>query len=58
MALIYNGLGDSTEAVRWLERAYNERDVRMVFLGVDPLWDSLRSHPVFTSLLERMRLHK
>lgn len=58
MAVVYNGLGDSTEAVRWLERAYNERDVRMVFLGVDPLWDSLRSHPVFSSLLERMRLHK
>ena len=58
MALVYNGLGDSTEAVMWLERAYNERDVRMVFLGVDPLWDSLRSHPVFSGLLERMRLHK
>jgi len=58
LALVYHGLGDTTEAVRWLERGYNERDVRMVFLGVDPLWDSLRSDPRFTGLLERMKLIK
>lgn len=58
LALVYHGLGDTTEAMRQLERAYNEKDVRMVFLGVDPLWDSLRSDPRFTGLLERMKLLK
>lgn len=56
VALVYHGLGDTTEAMRWLEKADNERDVRMVFLGVDPLWDSLRSDPRFAGLLERMKL--
>lgn len=56
VALVYHGLGDTTEAMRWLEKADNERDVRMVFLGVDPLWDSLRSDPHFAGLLERMKL--
>lgn len=58
VALIYHGLGDTTEAMRWLERAYDERDARMVFLGVDPLWDSLRSDARYTGLLERMKLRK
>lgn len=58
VARVYHGLGDTTEAMRWLERAYNERDVHMVFLGVDPLWDSLRNDPRFTGLRERMRLLK
>jgi DNA-binding winged helix-turn-helix (wHTH) protein/TolB-like protein/thioredoxin-like negative regulator of GroEL len=58
VALVYHGLGNTAEAVRWLERAYDERDVRMVFIGVDPLWDSLRGEPRFTGLLERMKLPK
>ena len=39
-----------------LERAYAERDVRMVFIGVDPLWDSLRQNRRFIALLESMKL--
>ena len=58
LALVYHGLGDTTEAMRQLEKAYNERDVHMVFLGVDPQWDSLRGDPRFTGLLERMKLLK
>ena len=58
VALVHHGLGDSAEAIGWLERAYSERDVHMVFLGVEPLWDSLRSDPRFASLLERMKFLK
>jgi DNA-binding winged helix-turn-helix (wHTH) protein/TolB-like protein/Flp pilus assembly protein TadD len=56
LALVHYGLGDSTEAFRWLERAYDERDVHMVFLGMDPKWDALRSDPHFVSLVKRMKL--
>ena len=55
-ALVYQGLGDSNEALRWLERAYDERDVHMVFLGVDPKWDPLREDPRFIRLVNRMKL--
>ena len=40
--------------MRWLEKAYEDRDVRMVFLGVEPAWDSLRADLRFIGLLKRM----
>jgi eukaryotic-like serine/threonine-protein kinase len=56
VAMVYNGLGDSAETLRWLEKAYEERDVHMIFLGVDPKWDKLRSDPGLISLVKRMNL--
>jgi hypothetical protein len=50
------GMGNSPEALRLLEAGYEQRDVRMVFLGIDPKWDSLRTDPRFVSLLRRMKL--
>jgi hypothetical protein len=55
-ALVYQGLGESAEALRWLERAYREKDVHMVFLGRDPKWDSLRGDVRFASLMQRLQL--
>lgn len=54
LAMVYNGLGNSAETMKWLEKAYEEKDVHMVFLGVDPKWDKLRSDPGFASLMKRM----
>ena len=54
VAMIYNGLGNSAEALRWLRNAYEERDVHMVFLWADPKWDKLRNDPGFVRLLRRM----
>jgi DNA-binding winged helix-turn-helix (wHTH) protein/TolB-like protein/Flp pilus assembly protein TadD len=56
MALIHHGLGNSGEALRWLEKAYEERDARMVLIGVDPKWDALRNDPQFAAILKRMGL--
>jgi DNA-binding winged helix-turn-helix (wHTH) protein/TolB-like protein/Tfp pilus assembly protein PilF len=56
LALVHLGLGDDSETLDWLERGYAERDVRMVFIGVDPLWDSLRQNRRFVALLESMNL--
>src|SRR5215471_3563766 len=58
IAMVYHGLGNSDETLRWLEKAYEERDVHLVFLGVDPRWDALRSDPRFISLLKRINLIK
>jgi tetratricopeptide (TPR) repeat protein len=54
VALVYQGLHDIGNALRWLEKGYDERDVRMVFLGVDPAWDALRGNVQFMELLKRM----
>jgi Flp pilus assembly protein TadD len=54
LALLYHGLGDSRETARWLERAKEEKDVHMVFLGVDPKWDDVRTERWFASLMKAM----
>jgi TolB-like protein/class 3 adenylate cyclase len=56
VALVYNGLGNQGEALRQLEKAVDERDVRLNFLKVDPRWDSLRSNPRFVAILKRIGL--
>jgi hypothetical protein len=56
IALVHHAIGNDTDTLDWLERAYVERDVRMVFIGVDPLWDGLRQNRRFNTLLERMNL--
>ena len=56
IALVYNGLGEREKALDYLEKGYAEKDVRMVFLKVEPQWNNLRSDSRFISLLKRMRL--
>ena len=50
------GLGDKDQAFAHLERAYQERFDRMVWLNVDPLLDPLRSDPRFKDLVRRVGL--
>jgi DNA-binding winged helix-turn-helix (wHTH) protein/TolB-like protein len=54
IATVHAGLGDAATALQWLERGLEERDVRMVFLRVDPIWSALRREPGFIALLRRM----
>lgn len=56
IALVYNGLGDQNAALRSLEKAVDERDVRLTLLKVDPRWDSFRSEPHFLAILKRIGL--
>jgi len=53
IAMVHLGLGELEEAMQWLERGYEARDVHMVFLPIDAKWDPLRSDPRFVRLLER-----
>ena len=46
---------DRTRAFDELERALQIRDVWLVFVGVEPLFDTLRGDPRFNDLLRRMR---
>ena len=53
-AAIYVGLGEKSTALDMLEQAYQEHNDRLVYLGVDPIADPLRSEPRFTQLLHKI----
>jgi tetratricopeptide (TPR) repeat protein len=54
IALIYSALEQRDDALAWLERGYNDRDPRMVFLKIDTKLNNLRSDPRFQDLLRRV----
>ncbi len=54
IAMIYNGLGEHEKALEWLEKGFEQRDPKMVFLKVDPKWNNLRAEPRFIELMRRM----
>jgi TolB-like protein/Tfp pilus assembly protein PilF len=56
IAIAHLGLGRAQMALDWLSKGYDDRDVRMVFLAVEPKWDSIRITPQFESILHRMNL--
>ena len=56
VATIYAGLGDNDAAFKWLEKAFEDRDIWLMNLKVDPLLKPLRSDQRFTGLLERIGL--
>jgi len=53
---IYTGLGEKSMALDWLDKAYKERNDRLVYLNVDPMADPLRSEPRFQDLMKRLHL--
>jgi serine/threonine protein kinase/tetratricopeptide (TPR) repeat protein len=55
-AVIYAGMGDEERAVEWLEKAFDDRSLEMIFLKVDPRFDRLHADPRFANLLRRMGL--
>jgi serine/threonine-protein kinase len=56
LAIVYTGLGDKAHALESLERAYQEHDFSMVFLGVAPWFETLRGDDRFQQVLRRMDL--
>jgi TolB-like protein len=55
-ATVYTGLGENRTALDWLDRAYQERNDRLVYLGAEPMADPLRSDPRFVQLLAKIGL--
>ena len=54
MAEVYNALGDTGKALEYLEKGIAEKDVRMVFVKIDPMWNNLRTNPRFVKIIELM----
>ena len=56
LALPLLGLGRTAEALEWLERACDARSGLLVFLGVEPMFDTVRGEPRFEVLRGRLGL--
>jgi serine/threonine-protein kinase len=56
LAAAHGMLGDRDEAFRQLDRALEQRSAGMIYLHLDPLYDSIRNDPRFTSLVETIGL--
>ena len=52
----YAALGKTKSALASLERCFEAREPGLLYLKVDPAWDSLRSQPDFQNMLRRMGL--
>jgi eukaryotic-like serine/threonine-protein kinase len=52
----YAALGEKDQALKWLQKAYDERDDWVVWIKVDPNLDGLRADPRFAELLDRVGL--
>jgi Tfp pilus assembly protein PilF len=53
-ALVHAGLGERDQALRYLERAYEERSTVLAYLPIDPRLASLRDDPRFLTLARRL----
>ena len=54
IAILSAIIGETEEAMTWLERAHEERDPLLLFAKTDPSLDPLRSDPRFDDLLRRI----
>jgi TolB-like protein/predicted Ser/Thr protein kinase len=55
IAAVHAYRGESDDAFRWLDRAYQEHNNGMLAVKTDPPFTNLRGDPRFQSLLSRMR---
>jgi len=55
-ALLHCGLGEFDEALEWLNRSYEIHDGWMIYITVDPRWESLRDDARFIEIVRRVGL--
>ena len=56
LAVLYGNLGEREQAFASLEKAYQEHDLQLQYLGMSTEFDPLRSDPRFQDLLRRVGL--
>jgi TolB-like protein len=57
IGMIYAALGEIEPAFTWLERAVEEHEPTLLWIGAMPRTAGLRQHPRFQALLEKMNLN-
>jgi tetratricopeptide (TPR) repeat protein len=58
LAIVSLALGDKDKAFDYLQQSYRDRSEHMLYLGVEPLVDPLRSDPRFDVLLKQVGLKR
>ncbi len=56
LAILYTRLGEKGKALDALERAYQERQLHMTEIAIEPAFDVLRSEPRFQKLLQQVEV--
>jgi hypothetical protein len=56
IAILHAGLGEQSLALDWLERGFQDRSLRPLWLKLDPRLDSLRQQARFIRLIQGMGL--
>ena len=54
LAIGYMAVGDTAQAIRLLEKAYEDRDIAVLSVKVDAIFDPLRKDPKFQALLNKL----
>jgi hypothetical protein len=52
--VIYNGLGGKEQALKYLEKSFQEREVQITFIKIDTRWNEMRDDVRFQSLMQRL----
>jgi len=56
IALVYLGLGENLKVFEWLDKAYEERDIMIMFVRMIPELEKIRKDERFKALIEKMSL--
>jgi DNA-binding winged helix-turn-helix (wHTH) protein/TolB-like protein/Tfp pilus assembly protein PilF len=56
LAQLYTFLGERDEAVRWIEKAVEQRQSTVIFVNQHPMYASLRDQPRFREIVRRIGL--
>jgi hypothetical protein len=54
VASVYAILGDNEQAIAWLEKAYQQADDFMVFVNIQPQFETLRGDSRFRALMDKV----
>jgi TolB-like protein/Tfp pilus assembly protein PilF len=53
-ALMYLALDDKNEAIDWLERSYQAKEISILYIKINPELDPLRGDPRFEALVQKV----
>jgi TolB-like protein/DNA-binding winged helix-turn-helix (wHTH) protein/Tfp pilus assembly protein PilF len=56
VAQVYVALNDKPQALKWLQRAYDERSTWMQYVEIDPAFDPIRDDRRFVDLVRRFNM--
>ena len=55
LAWAHMGMGHREDALRWLEKAYDQHSSGIITLKVEPIYDPVRSDPRFIEIMRKMQ---